>query len=142
MLRRHLTAPIVLGTVVAAIAAFSLVGGANGGGPAPARVPATAIVGSGFADERPTASFAEPRSGTVEAAALDRTERLGEVGRNDSRAHTRHPRTPDWAIALVVTTVALAALSITIARRRAGRTAVRIGRVAPARAPPLSIACT
>lgn len=146
MLRRRLIPPIVvraivLGTAVAAFVGFSLAGAADGGSARAGLTRTTAAI-SGSSDARPTASVGESRSGMVDAAALDRTERLGEVGRRDGRSATRHQWTLDWAVALAVAAVVLAALSITIARRRTGHPTIRIGRVAPARAPPLSIACT
>ena len=42
----------------------------------------------------------------------------------------------------LVAALMVMALLLTIARRRTGRTAIRAGRIAPARAPPLSFACS
>ena len=88
---------------------------------------------SGLSDTRPTASATESPSGTVDAVLGERMERVGEVARSEHRQQSRHLRTPLWGLAALVAALMVTALLLTIARRRTGRTAIRAGRIAPAR---------
>ena len=54
----------------------------------------------------------------------------------------RQQRLPLLAIAASIAALAALAVTSILARRRAGHTPVRVGRVVPARAPPLSLACS
>lgn len=93
-------------------------------------------------DLGPTASIAEAPSGTVDAVLAERIERVGDVARSENRQPSRHQRTPLWGVTALVAALMVTALLLTIARRRTGRAAIRVGRIAPARAPPLSFACS
>ena len=93
-------------------------------------------------DLRTTVSIVDAPSGAVDAVLGERVERGGEVARSEARQSARHQRTVLWGVTAVIAALIITALSMTIARRRTGRTAIRAGRVAPARAPPLSFACS
>jgi ribose/xylose/arabinose/galactoside ABC-type transport system permease subunit len=129
VVRRHVLLAVLIASLMSA-AAFVLTNRTSSAHPA---VPGV----SEFSDQPSTASVVDSPLGAIAALVAERAERIGEVARSDGRQPTRHARSIDWALAMVVATAAIAALTIALARRRTGRTAVRAGRVAPARAPPL-----
>jgi hypothetical protein len=131
--RRYVLVALLFSSLVGA-GAFA-VGGA--GGPTTATSSATALAGSELEDRHPSAAVAGAPD-VLDAVVGERTERLGELARSEARS-ARHARPVDWAIAVAVVASAVAALTIALARRRPGRAAVRVGRVPPSRAPPLSL---